>query len=108
MQGTCIGYEDGYFMFETSNGEQTRYSVWHVSRLVVDRVIGFRRYSLSQIPGRDRDDMPSSSGATRWESAPAFDVRLQDQWIRSQVQVRKGQRVRVESTGTVTLEGRYS
>ena len=52
--------------------------------------------------------MPSSSGSPRWESAPAFDVRLQDQWIRSQIQVRRGQRVRVESTGSVTLEGKYS
>ena len=61
-----------------------------------------------RFPGRDRDHRPSSSGTARWESAPAFDVRLQDQWIRSQVQVRRGQRVRVESTGSVTLEGRYS
>lgn len=108
VQGTCIGYERGDFTFETSNGEQTRYSAWIVSRLVVDRVSASDGNRERRFPERDRDTMPSSSGNARWESAPAFDVRLQDQWIRSQIQVRRGQRVRVESTGSVTLEGKYS
>ena len=108
VQGTCIGYERGEFTFEAGNGEQTRYSAWIVSRLVVDRVSASDGSRERRFPGRDRDTMPSSSGSPRWESAPAFDVRLQDQWIRSQIQVRRGQRVRVESTGSVTLEGRLS
>jgi len=108
LQGTCIGYDSGDFTFENSKGEQTRYSAWVVSRLVVDRVSASEGNRERRFPGRDRDSMPPSSGNARWESAPAFDVRLQDQWIRSQIQVRRGQRVRVESTGSVTLEGRYS
>jgi hypothetical protein len=107
VQGTCIGYEQGQFGFETSNGEQTKYSVWQVTRLVVDRISASDDNRDRRVPRRDRDTMPSSSGNPRWENAPAFDVRLQDQWIRSQIQVRRGQRVRVESTGSVTLEGRY-
>jgi hypothetical protein len=108
VQGTCIGYEQGQFMFETSNGEQTKYSAWIVSRLVVDRALASDGNRDRRFPRRDRDTTPPSAGSARWESAPAFDVRLQDQWIRSQIQVRRGQRVRVESTGSVTLEGKYS
>jgi hypothetical protein len=33
-------------------------------------------------------------------------VRLEDQWARPPINVTRGQRVRVEATGTVTLEGR--
>jgi hypothetical protein len=107
LQGTCIGYEGGQFIFETSNGEQTKYSSWQVSRLTMDRGTNSDENTrYRRLPRQDRDNLPSSSGAARWESIPAFDVRLQEQWIRSQVQVRRGQRVRVESTGTVQLEGR--
>ena len=108
VQGTLIGYEQGQFRFEASNGEQTNYSVWQVSRIVADRVPASNDDRDRRFPRRDRDTIPSSSGSARWESAPAFDVRLQDQWIRSQIQVRRGQRVRVESAGSVTLEGRYA
>ena len=107
MQGKCNGFEDGYFLFEVSNGKQVRYSSRDVSRLVIDGRTDMDDSRYRKPPRRDRDNTPSSPDVARWESAPAFDVRLQDKWIRSQVQVRKGQRVRVESTGTVTLEGRY-
>ena len=106
VQGSFIGYEQGQFRFEASNGEQTKYSAWIVSRLVVDSASASDDNRDRRFPRRDRDTRPPSSGSARWESAPAFDVRLQDQWIRSQIQVRRGQRVRVESTGSVTLEGR--
>ncbi|HKC86319.1 MAG TPA: hypothetical protein VKG02_10115, partial [Blastocatellia bacterium] len=35
-----------------------------------------------------------------------FDVKLEDQWFRSQIQVERGQHVRVEASGTIYLEGR--
>ena len=107
-QGRWIGYEGGYFIFQTSDGEQVKYSVWQVNKIVVDQDRDSDDYRDRRYPGRDSDDRPSSSGAARWESAQTLDVRLQEQWVRSQVQVRKGQRVRVEATGTVSLEGRYS
>jgi hypothetical protein len=35
-------------------------------------------------------------------------VRLEDQWHRSQIQVARGQRVRIDASGTIYLEGRTS
>ena len=108
MQGRCIGYEDGYFIFELSNGNQVKYLARDVSRLVMDSRTSADDTRYRRFPRRDSDNTPPPSANARWESAAAFDVRLQDQWIRSQVQVRRGQRVRVEATGSVTLEGRHA
>jgi hypothetical protein len=107
MQGKCIGFEDSYFVFELSNGNQAKYLARDVSRLVIEDRTASDDTRYRRSPRRDRDNEPSSPGGARWESAPPIDVRLQDQWIRSQVQVHRGQRVRVEATGSVTLEGRY-
>ena len=108
VQGKFIGYQDGYFQFETVSGREMRYPTREVSRLVMDNKTEDDNVPYRRFPERDRDDSQSSSSSPRWEAAPALSVRLQDQWIRSQVQVRAGQRVRVTASGTVLLEGRYS
>ncbi len=105
LRGTFVGYENGKFIFETG-GNRLEFRPDQVLRLVVER-----SDTVGRVPGRDdrypsRDpNIPPSTGGG-WESLPAFDVRLEDQWIRSQIQVSRGQRVRVDASGTVYLGGR--
>jgi len=96
LRGKFVGYENGKFIFETG-GNRLEFRPDQVSRLVIDRD--------DSRPPRDPDNPPSSPGG-RWESATPFDVRLEDQWHRSQIQVERGHRVRVEASGTIYLEGR--
>jgi hypothetical protein len=100
-KGTFIGFENGEFIFELTNGNQLRFKADRVARLVIDR-------DTTRSRGRDREDstFPGSTTRGRWESFDAFDVRLEDDWIRSPIRVYKGQHLRVEASGTVTLEGR--
>ncbi len=101
LRGSFVGYENGKFIFETG-GNRLEFRPDQISRLVVDR-----RDDRNPPRGPDRDpvDRPPSSGG-RWESAAPFEVRLAEQWFRSQIQVARGDRVRVEASGTIYLEGR--
>jgi hypothetical protein len=96
LRGRFVGYENGKFIFETG-GNRLEFRPDQISRLVVDRDDRF--------PPSDPSDRPPSPGG-RWESAPPFDVRLEEQWYRSQIRVARGDRVRVEASGTIYLEGR--
>src|SRR5262245_29185111 len=96
LRGRFVGYENGKFIFETG-GNRLEFRPDQISRLVVDRDDRF--------PPSDPYDRPPSPGG-RWESAAPFDVRLEEQWLRSQIRVERGQRVRVEASGTIYLEGR--
>ncbi|MBN1570627.1 MAG: hypothetical protein JXA73_22480 [Acidobacteria bacterium] len=102
VKGTFIGYESGQFIFETSDGNQTKYLSRRVERLTIDRAEDSRYRRGSR---RGTKSIAESSTA-RWESITPFDVRLEDQWIRSEIELIKGQRVKVEAAGTVMLEGR--
>ncbi|HMV48422.1 MAG TPA: hypothetical protein PLD20_19645 [Blastocatellia bacterium] len=114
LKGTFVGFENNQFIFELTNGNRLKFRPTEVDRLVMERdaVAG----TGAPIPGRpslpSRDTNPSTgntggnTGGARWETLPAFDVRLEDQWIRSTIQVTNGQRIRVDATGTVSLEGR--
>jgi hypothetical protein len=105
LRGRFVGYENGKFIFETG-GNRLEFRPDQVSRLVVERGDGRPpRDPNDPRPPRDPNDPPSSPGG-RWEPAPPLDVRLEDQWHRSQIQVSRGQRVRVEASGTIYLEGR--
>jgi hypothetical protein len=108
LKGTFIGFEDGQFTFEASDGNQTKYLMRRVLRLEIDRDARSGEARSRRYPRRGSSDESSSASliSARWESVTPFDVRLEDKWIRSQVQLYQGQRVRVEATGTVTLEGR--
>jgi hypothetical protein len=96
LRGRFVGYENGKFIFETG-GNRLEFRPDQVSKLVVDRDDGR--------PPRDPDNQPSSPAEGR-EPVRTFDVRLEDQWYRSQIEVQRGQRVRVEASGTIYLEGR--
>lgn len=114
LKGTFIGFETNQFIFELTNGNRLKFRPTEVERLVMERDVATS--TGAPVPGRPspptRDPNPSggtggtTGGGARWEASPAFDVRLEDQWIRSSVQVTRGQRIRAEATGTVTLEGR--
>src|SRR6266508_661249 len=96
LRGSFIGYENGKFIFETG-GNRLEFRPDQVSRLVVER--DDRR------PPNDPSEPPYSPSERR-EPIRTFDVRLEDQWFRSQIQVERGQRVRIEASGTIYLEGR--
>lgn len=103
LKGTFIGFENNQFIFELENGQRSRFRPAEVTRLVLDRApVDPNRDDRPPAPAR-----PGGSGnAGGWESLPAFDVRLENQWIRSAVQVVAGERVRINASGTVYLEGR--
>ncbi|HEY6403874.1 MAG TPA: hypothetical protein VI479_20800 [Blastocatellia bacterium] len=126
LKGNFVGFENGKFIFETS-GNRLEFRPDQVSRLVVER--DDRRPSVERDdrrPSVERDDRrpslerrspgdrrpprdagePSSSPGDRREPIRTFDVKLEEQWFRSQIEVERGQRVRVEATGTIYLEGR--
>ena len=110
LKGAFVGFENGEFIFEISNGNRVKFRAAEVSRLVLDD--DRRDPREDKYPRRDPPSSGNTGGGTggstggRWETQPAFDVKLADQWVRSQIQVSYGQRVRVEASGTVTLEGR--
>jgi hypothetical protein len=109
LKGIFVGFENNQFIFELTNGNRLKFRPAEVDRLVMERDAATS--TGAPVPGRPspptRDPIPSGgTSGIRWETLPAFDVRLEDQWIRSSIQVTNGQRVRVEATGTVTLEGR--
>ncbi|HKX30346.1 MAG TPA: hypothetical protein VJ302_21830 [Blastocatellia bacterium] len=58
----------------------------------------------------DRSGSVLSRGGGRSSSSPgstsSVEVKLEGQWVRSQVQVSRGQRVRVDAGGTIYLDGR--
>jgi hypothetical protein len=117
LKGNFVGFESGKFIFETG-GNRLEFRPDQVLRLVVerddrrpsverdDRRPSIERRSPSdRRPPRDSGE-PSYSPGDRREPIRTFDVKLEDQWFRSQTQVERGQRVRVEATGTIYLEGR--
>jgi hypothetical protein len=105
LKGTFLGYENGYFLFQIDTGEEnpkpTRIAFSQVLRLVMDR----------NGPGWS-DAGPASPNPTvpdrrrGFTSFPQFEVSLTDQWVKSEVTVSRGQRVRVEASGQITLDGR--
>lgn len=105
LKGTFVGFENGQFIFEISNGNRLKFRPTEVSRLVMERDVADNTNPDTRPGPPTRDPNPSTGGA-RWENFQAFDVKLEEQWIRTPIQVTRGQRVRVEATGTVTLEGR--
>ncbi len=105
LKGTLLGYDNGYFLFQIDTGEDnpkpTRIAVTQVSRLVMDR--GGAGYSDTR-PVNPRPTAPERPRG--YNSFPPFEVSLADQWVKSVVPVARGQRVRVEASGQITLDGR--
>jgi hypothetical protein len=113
LRGRFVGYENGKFIFETG-GNRLEFRPDQVSRLVVGQDDAGRPREPNDPPVLQRNDGrsprrqndPPNSPGEGWEQLPPFDVRLEDQWHRSQIQVTRGQRVRVNANGTIYLGGR--
>jgi hypothetical protein len=105
IKGTFIGFENGKFIFQLDNGSRGEWTPQQVNKLELDpyrnngNTGGNTGGTGSGVPTR-----PPNNGG--WTSHPEFDVRLDDQWIRSNITVRNGQRVRVDASGSLALEGR--
>ncbi|HWQ33025.1 MAG TPA: LecA/PA-IL family lectin [Blastocatellia bacterium] len=101
LQGTFVGYENGYFLFIINSGDENarplRFEARRVKRLVIDR--------NTTTPGNPPPQQPDRSRGN-FETFPPFNVSLTDQWMKSDVQVARGQRVRVEASGRMYLDGR--
>lgn len=111
LKGTFVGYENGQFIFELPNGNRPRFRPTEVDRLVIERdTVGSNQPDSGRPgpPSRNPNQPGTGSGGNNsgMETFPAFNVQLEEKWIRSSIQVARGQLVRVEATGTVTLEGR--
>jgi hypothetical protein len=110
LKGTFVGFENNQFVFQLSDGSRLKFRPTEVDRLVMERdvagSVGAPVPSRSGPPSRDPNPNPPSTGGARWETSAPFDVRLEDQWARTAINVTAGTRVRAEATGTITLEGR--
>ncbi|HEX5081277.1 MAG TPA: hypothetical protein VFY40_04475 [Blastocatellia bacterium] len=111
LKGNFAGYENGKFIFETG-GNRLEFRPDQVLRLVVDR--NDRRPPIAPRPPLERTerrppgdagDPPYSSGK-RPDLIRTFDVKLEDQYFRTPIELRRGQHVRIEATGTIYLGGR--
>lgn len=112
LKGTFVGFENGEFIFKITTGDNRnqgrtiRIAARDVVKLTLDND------GLDTTARDPRNDgypsrNPNTGGSTGgWRSYPAVDVRLDDQWIRSNIEVRNGQRIRIDATGTIRLEGR--
>lgn len=125
LKGTFVGFENGEFVFRITSGDArnqgrtVRFLAREVTKLTLDeegldaasnrnpRNDGYPRRDPNNSSGNPANPAnPANPGG--WRSYPSLDVRLDDQWIRTNIEVRNGQRVRVEATGTIRLEGRTS
>jgi hypothetical protein len=105
VKGTFVGYENGQFIFEMSDGRRLLFRPAEVTRLVIER-------DLAGETQRDpvRDEPPPQRNADPAGGKPElfqpFEVRLEGQWFRSPVVVSRGNRIRVGASGSIFLEGR--
>src|SRR5215510_9855268 len=88
LRGSFIGYENGKFIFETG-GNRLEFRPDQVSRLVVERD-DYRPTTTGRRPTNDPSEPPYSPSEQR-EQIRTFDVKLEEQWFRSQIQVQRGQ-----------------
>jgi hypothetical protein len=111
LKGNFVGYENGKFIFETG-GNRLEFRPDQVLRLVVER--DDRRPPIDPRPPLERterrppvdtSDPPYSSGK-RPDLIRTFDVKLEAQYFRTPIELRRGQHVRIEATGTIYLGGR--
>lgn len=125
FKGTFIGFENGEFIFKLSSSSPRSQNQSQTIRVAARDVVKLTLDSEGTDSGNSgnngnvREDRfprrdPSSggtsgnSGNAGWRSYPPVDVRLDDQWIRSNIEVRRGQVIRVEATGTIRLDSRTS
>jgi hypothetical protein len=105
LKGTFIGYENGQFIFEMSDGRRLLFRPAEVTRLEIERDLAgeTRRDPVRDAPPPQRSADPASG---KPELFQPFEVRLEGQWFRSPVVVSRGDRIRVGASGSIFLAGR--
>lgn len=104
LQGNFLRFENGQFYFQLTDGGDRdrgrvlRFTVREVLRIVTERDPDG---TLSKAPPTS----PTTPTST-YVSHPNVEVRLTNDWINSNIQVVQGQKIRLEATGTVRLDGR--
>lgn len=104
LVGNFLRYENEQVIFQlTTGGDRDRgrilrFPIKEVLRIVTDHDPDG---TLSRV--NPNTTKPTSSG---WDTQPNIDVRLANDWINSNIQVTQGQRIRIDATGTVSLDGR--
>lgn len=107
IQGSFLRFENGeVFIQLTGGGDRDRGRVLHfpikeVLRIVTDRDPDG---TISNATASSASGRPPVR--TNYDSYPVVNVPLTYDWLNSNIQVTQGQRVRIEATGTVTLDGR--
>jgi hypothetical protein len=105
LQGNFLRFENDTFIFQiTTGGDRDRgrvlrFTTKEVLRLVTDR-------DLDGALSRTSTTSTKPNAAPTFDTSPNIDVRLAQDWINSNIQVTQGQRIRIDATGTVRLEGR--
>lgn len=105
LQGNFLRLDKGQIFFQlTTGGDRDRgrvlrFTLKEVLRIVTDRDPDG---TLSRVTPNSPAPKPTSA----FDSHPAVDVRLIDDWVNSNIQVVQGQKIRIEASGTVTLDGR--
>jgi len=118
LQGTFIGYENGQFVFQIAGGgerggQRLEFPARDVARLVIDHqnTAGERPDPRNEPRSESRGDPPpmtrgTGKGSGAFDSYPPIEVALKDEWVRSEIEVERGQRIKVEASGQIYLEGR--
>jgi hypothetical protein len=104
LQGNFLRLDNGQIFFQlTTGGDRDRgrvlrFTLKEVLRIVTDR-------DPDGTLSRVTPNTPTTKPTSTFDTA-TVDVRLTNDWINSNVQVVQGQRIRIDATGTVTLDGR--
>ncbi len=105
LQGNFLRLENGQVFFQlTTGGDRDRgrvlrFTLKEVKSIVTDR-------DPDGTLSRGTSNIPTTKPTSTFETFPVVDVRLTNDWINSNVQVVQGQRVRIEASGTIALDGR--
>lgn len=105
LQGNFLRLDNGQIFFQLTGGGDRdrgrvlRFTLKEVLRIVTDR-------DPDGTLSRATPNNPNTKPNTPTYDTANVDVKLTNDWINSNVQVVQGQRIRVEATGTVTLDGR--
>jgi hypothetical protein len=115
LKGTFVGFENGQFIFKITSGDNRnqgrtlRFPANEVAKLALDNDgLDPNDPRNDGYPRRDPGGSTGGGSTGGWVAYPQVAVRLEDQWIRSNINLLRGQRVRVEATGTIQLDGRTS
>lgn len=116
IKGTLVGFESNLFIFRMPNGKVLRFPADEVSKLDMDQKDSGSNPvnddngntqptdNSPTKPSNNPDNNPSKGGGQNVTST--VDVRLEEQWIRTQIQVNRGDRVQVQADGSILLEGK--